>query len=646
MSDQTTSPYPKPAFRKLRGYSIDPSLSVRLDTALIDSVTYSVAWEKLDPGPVGEYVEIVDYDPASQMFYPPVNLDDPHILAQDGLTPSEGNAQFHQQMVYAVVMTTIQNFERALGRRILWAYRQEEIKKAGLPTQYIRENVPKLRIYPHALREANAYYSPEKKALLFGYFPATDTDVTAQMPGGIVFTCLSHDIVAHETTHAILDGMHRRYVEATHPDTLAFHEAFADIAALFQHFTFSHVLKHQIAQTRGNLQSQNLLGELAQEFGQAIGNHGALRSAIGQKNEKTGRWEPIKPDPNDYRTVTKPHARGAILVATIFDAFLLIYKSRVADLLRIATSGSGILPQGELHPDLVNRLADEAAKSARHILAMCIRALDYCPPVDITFGDYFRAIITADMDIVQDDSRDYRTAIIEAFRHRGIYPDNIRTLSVDSLTYPVLKVSCLLEERVKDLARHFRKELETKFDHLLNRQEVYDFLEGTETNGSEGSSGMKRDLHNKLAAAFDDERFTDELLIITGLSSKIRKDEDDKECQQLRFQVESIRRARRVQQDGKSTNHMILTVTQWRYLDPGPDSTDGRPKFRGGCNLIVDLDTQTLKYSIVKNIEDTERETFQRNYTASGGSNFDTAYYMQKTGDDSIGEPFALLHRI
>ena len=30
----------------------------------------------------------------------------------------------------------------------------------------------RLRIYPHALREANAYYSPEKKALLFGYFPA------------------------------------------------------------------------------------------------------------------------------------------------------------------------------------------------------------------------------------------------------------------------------------------------------------------------------------------------------------------------------------------------------------------------------------------------------------------------------------------
>src|SRR5688572_32079500 len=98
----------------------------------------------------------------------------------------------------------------------------------------------------------------------------------------------------------------------------------------------------------------------------------------------------------------------------MFDTFVTIYKSRTEDLIRIATGGSGVLPPGQLHPDLVNRLASAAASAAHHILGMCIRALDYCPPVDVTFGDYLRALITADYDLVRDDDRGYRIAMVEA----------------------------------------------------------------------------------------------------------------------------------------------------------------------------------------------------------------------------------------
>ena len=409
LDDTQASAVAHPPVRRIRGYAFDPSFSTRLETARMNETVFRVPWERLEPGPVGEYVEVIDRDPASACFYRPVDLDDPYALAQDGLAPSEADPRFHQQMTYAVAMTTIRNFERALGRRALWSPRWNTARRES-------EFVQRLRIYPHALREANAYYSPQKKALLFGYFPAAGRGDDAHIPGETVFTCLSHDIVAHETTHALLDGMHRRLLEPTHPDALAFHEAFADIIALFQHFTFPEVLRHQIARTRGDLASENLLGELAQEFGRAIGNHGALRSAIGTVNPTTGQWEPLLPNPADYGTVMEPHARGAILMGAVFEAFLSIYKMRVADLFRIATGGTGVLPPGALHPDLVARLATEAAKAAQHILTMCIRALDYCPPVDLTFGDYLRALITADADLVSEDDRSYRLAIIEAFR--------------------------------------------------------------------------------------------------------------------------------------------------------------------------------------------------------------------------------------
>src|SRR5204863_4438132 len=158
---------------------------------------------------------------------------------------------------------------------------------------------------------------------------------------------------------------------------------------------------------------------------------GALRDALGREDD-AGVWKPAAPDPRALDKQMEPHDRGAVLVAAVFDAFLSIYKSRVTDLLRIASNGTGVLPQGELHPDLVNRLAGEASKTAGHVLDMCIRALDYCPPVDVTFGEYLRALVTADTDLIHDDDLGYRVAVTEAFRNRGLYPYSARSLAAAS----------------------------------------------------------------------------------------------------------------------------------------------------------------------------------------------------------------------
>jgi hypothetical protein len=54
---------------------------------------------------------------------------------------------------------------------------------------------------------------------------------------------------------------------------------------------------------------------------------------------------------------------------------------------------------------------------------MAIRAIDYCPPVDLTFADYVSALLTIDQEVVPDDSRyGYRQALLKNFRAYGIKP--------------------------------------------------------------------------------------------------------------------------------------------------------------------------------------------------------------------------------
>lgn len=622
----------RPPFRRLRAYALDPGASTELDTALINEIILPVRWEPdLAPGPVGDYLEVIDYDPASKCFYPPVDLNDPALLAQDGLPPSEGNPLFHQQMVYGVAMITVANFERALGRRAFWASRRTSSGSDDA------EFVERLRIYPHALRQANAYYSPVKRALLFGYFPADPVDAGSQFPGGTVFTCLSHDIVAHETTHALLDGLHRRFIEPTHPDVLAFHEAFADIVALFQHFSHPDVVRHQIARKRGDLASQSLLGELAQQFGRATGRRGALRSALGEYDENH-EWRPIVPDPADYERVLEPHDRGAILVAAVFDAFLSIYRGRVADLFRLASGGTGLVAPGALHPDLVNRLASEAAKSARHVLGMCIRALDYCPPVDLSFGEYLRAVVTADVDLVPDDDLNYRIAFIEAFRRRGIYPRNVRSLSVDSLRWQQVTDKSASRDHFERVGAHLKAYVQETFGTRRDRREVFYRERAICAKLHEIIKNQPADL----MAQFEET---------TGLvlkADRVPPGLRTKEGGVPVFEVHSARPARRATPDGDSVDQVVVTVSQWRRvpIDPLlPASEENGFLFRGGCTMILDLDTLELQYAIRKRIISEQRLIRQREFLQGSAGRSLRATYLDDPLRGAQPETFAVLHR-
>ncbi|MDR3473575.1 MAG: S8 family serine peptidase [Devosia sp.] len=622
---RTPHPAPPPK-RRLRIFALDPTIAKNLDSVSVYEATVSVPWDDvpttesgLQPGPVGEYLEVVDIDPATQRVYDPVDLNDRALLAQDGLTPSEGNPQFHQQMVYAVAMTTIGHFERALGRRALWASHFDT--KTGKNYE-----VPRLRIYPHALRTENAYYSPDKVALLFGYFQADSSHGDTTSPGSMVFSCLSSDIVAHEMSHALLDGLHRRFQEASNPDVPAFHEAFADIVALFQHFTLKELVRFSIAQTRGDLQAANLLSGLAKQFGEGSGRSGPLRE-----------YGTPKMDTLDYDTTFEPHDRGSILVFAVYGAFLKIVARRTADLTRLATGGSGVLPAGALHPGLVEGLADEVVKTAQQMLTICIRALDYCPAVDITFGEYLRAIVTADADAFPDDPMNYRLAFMESFRNWKLIPRNVRTVSTETLSWsgpdPDVMPSSWIRRLIRNIDLGWNQKLNRSRIFALNednRWELFDRLK----------AALKRD--PALGAQF-------------GLLSDVPRYRNNGRIQAkvakggTTFDVNGVRPTRRVEPDGSFRTEIIAVIQQRVPLRLDGtlmlEGTDGKEEFlwfRGGATVIIDPREgyEQIRFSIIKN---TGSATRQKRHAQTAASNYLSPLRALYFGDDE-GEPFALLH--
>jgi hypothetical protein len=516
-------------------------------------------------------------------------------------------------MVYAVAMTTIHNFEQALGRKALWAPRVIEDPE-GFPAHY---EVRRLRIYPHALRAANAYYSPQRKALLFGYFPAPPDTAGATTPGSMVFACLSSDIIAHEMSHALLDGLHRRFQEISNPDVPAFHEAFADIVALFQHFMLADLVRFEIARAR-DLSAATLLGGLAQQFGEASNRRsGPLRDYL-------------KVDAPSYAATKEVHERGSILVSAVYRAFLNIVDRRTADLIRIATGGSGVLPAGQLHPELVNRLTVEACKAARHVLRICIRALDYCPAVDITFGEYLRALITADRDLVPNDRYNYRVAFMEAFRNCGILlPRDVRTVSEETLAWNTL------QDPTPSWLNSIVKVLDLGSDRVLSRSEIYDLQQ---TN--------RLKLWEALRDVFkEDPDICTQFGLKLGVPPYNAKGEQAKPLRgPTGFDVFGVRTAHRISPDGDYHTEVVATIHQRRPvpLVDGGNVKDGFFWFRGGATLIIDPreGRQEVRYVIVKNNDSQNR--LERQRQAARGAFLSPLRALYFGG--AVGEPFAMLH--
>ncbi|WP_332877358.1 hypothetical protein [Massilia sp. S19_KUP03_FR1] len=397
-----------PLYRPLRIFTLDPTVSAR-DGGVS---TVNVAYEALHPGPDSRLFHIDPHDPVSGEDTLPADLDAPYPLLSGGYDPAASDARFHKQMLYAVCSNVYAAFRVALGRELTWGFERDI-------------DPGRLWLQPHAFRGINAYYNKGAGRLCFGYehAPELNDRGVRMLPGEYVFTCLGHDIIAHEMTHALLDGLRSSFDVPSSADVPAFHEAFADLIAIFQRLGCPQLVRSAIVGTRGAPEQNQLLVTLARQAGYASGHNQALRAAIDLAQ------------PRLYDDTLEAHDLGAVLVAAVFDAFLVVFRRKTARYLRLASDGSGVLRAGELAPDLADMLAEEISALASQFQALIIRAIDYCPPVDIRFGEFLRAMITADIDLVPDDPWGYREALVDAFLRRAIVPRGVRSLSEQSLLW-------------------------------------------------------------------------------------------------------------------------------------------------------------------------------------------------------------------
>ena len=387
----------RPVARFLSVIAQDPGVKDANGNILMSKVR--VPREVLEPGPIGYRVQVVDYDATASHFY------GSHVLPESferqptawvrGRRGIEADYRFHAQNVYALVMKTLARFEYALGRRVGWAFRTHQLKVA-----------------PHGMLDANAFYSRDAEGLVFGYFPGLD--------GGTVYTCLSHDVVVHETTHALLDALRERYLDPSSPDQAAFHEGFADVIALLSVFAQQELVHELLRRGRNRrvppdiihasdvsvkaLKESTLFG-LAEQMGQEV--EGVRGSAL-----RNSAMLPLDPDLRDTSEFLEPHQRGELLVAAVLHAFITAWASRIQSL---TTHGS--------QKYSLARVAEEGADLAEVLVTMWIRGLDYMPPVHVEFGDALSGALTADLEVRPNDARyDLRRHTRDAFKAFGFAP--------------------------------------------------------------------------------------------------------------------------------------------------------------------------------------------------------------------------------
>jgi len=284
------------------------------------------------------------------------------------------NAQFHQVNVFAVAGHTLRSYEEAVGHQVTWRH--------GGP----------LVIRPHAFEGANAYYDGYAPSLNFGYF-------RSPIRSGTVFTCLSHDIVAHELGHAVLDSFRPLWLYSQELDVPALHESYGDLLALFSALEHPPIVERIFQESGGDMRRPSIISSLAEEFGIGLRGSGTayLRSAL-----EGGSYEDAPKE---------AHARSAVWTAATYAILVELVDTVLA-------------ADHERQPGGFEDFKQAVVTAVRRLRRMTLRALAYAPPTGTTMPMLARAMYEADARLFPNDplSRDIAQSI---FWKRGLWDETL-----------------------------------------------------------------------------------------------------------------------------------------------------------------------------------------------------------------------------
>jgi hypothetical protein len=188
------------------------------------------------------------------------------------------------------------------------------------------------------------------------------------------------------------------YNEFTSAQTAGFHEYFGDAIALTSALENPEIAVEVAGRGEGDLSAANLISNIAAEFGNGLSmEYQSLADSYLRNANNTKTMA-------DMKDVFEEHDLSMVPTGVYYDVLKGVYE---------------FLMKRQDRSKANKRVAC-LISAARVTRRMMLRALDYCPPVDIQYEDYARAVIRADFITYPIDSSGFRKIAVDAFHKREL----------------------------------------------------------------------------------------------------------------------------------------------------------------------------------------------------------------------------------